>query len=99
MLKTLPVDIQLHLMQFLSARDIAAVGEVSPGEWLYFKLRFLMMSDFLRQTSLRPDEIAAQTLLEDKVKDRGCSFSVLSMNADNRKYRKTGSNSKNSHIS
>ena len=70
MLKTLPVDIQLHLMQFLSARDIAAVGEVSPGEWLYFKLRFLMMSDFLRQTSLRPDEIAAQTLLEDKVKDR-----------------------------
>ena len=49
---------------------------------------FFNGSDFLRRTPPRPDEIAAQTLLEDIVKGLGCSFSVLSMVADNRKYRK-----------
>lgn len=49
---------------------------------------FLMLSDFLRRTPPRPDEIASQTPLEDIVKGMDCSFSVLSMVADNRKYRK-----------
>jgi len=46
---------------------------------------FLMVSDFLRRTPPRPDEIPAQTLLEVIGKGLGCSFSVLSFVPKKRK--------------
>ena len=54
---------------------------------------FSMVSDFLRRTPPRPDEIAAQTLLKVIGKGLSCSFSVLSIVPENRKYRKSGSKS------